>query len=88
MTFDMLYVLSRGGVCIFSGRPQNLRSHLNECHINCDENQIPIELLLKISSNGFEDQIINQLSEKTREKMGSYSSIVSQVQHISECVSI
>src|ERR1700712_4174044 len=65
MIFDLLYVLAKGGVTIFSGRPQHLRSHLNECQIVCGENQIPIEVLLKIGANGCSDESVIRLSEKT-----------------------
>ena len=67
--FDFLYVLSKGGLCIYSGRPQHIRSHLNECDINCSEDQIPIEILLKIGFNGFDDQTVITLSDKTHQNM-------------------
>jgi hypothetical protein len=48
--FDQLYVLAKGGHCVFSGRPNQLRSHLQECAINCSDDVLPIEVLLKVSS--------------------------------------
>ena len=69
MIFDLLYVLAKGGVTVFSGRPQDLRHHLNKCDINCNENQIPIEVLMKISANGYTDESVVQLSARTNEEM-------------------
>ncbi|CAG2109311.1 unnamed protein product [Medioppia subpectinata] len=48
--FDQLYVLSKGGHCVFAGRPNHLKDHLNNCGITCAPDILPIELLLKISS--------------------------------------
>jgi ABC-type multidrug transport system ATPase subunit len=47
--FDQLYVLSKGK-CVFSGRPNQLRAHLQTCGINVEEENMPIEVLLKICS--------------------------------------
>ena len=72
MIYDLLYVLAKGGVCMFSGRPQQLRQNLTDCRIVCKENQIPIEVLLKIGANGFGDQSVIDLSNKTNQDMSSY----------------
>ena len=74
MLYDMLYVLAKGGVTVFSGRPQRLRRHLNECQIFLDENQIPIEVLLKICARGYNDQKVLELSEKTNQSLDQYES--------------
>ena len=65
--FDSVYVLAKGGICVYSGLPKNLRQHLNECHIDCNENQIPIEVIIKLSFNGINDNSVQQLSQKTLE---------------------
>ena len=49
--FDWLYVLSRGGVNVYSGRPQHLRQHMKRCDIECNDKEIAIEQLLKICVN-------------------------------------
>ena len=49
--FDNLYVLSKGGVNVYSGPPQSLLQYMNDCHINCNEDMIPIETLLKVCAN-------------------------------------
>ena len=72
MKFDKLYVLAKGGVTIFSGRPHKLRSHLNECHIHCTQSQIPIEVLLKIAAKGYSDEKVIQLSDKTNNNLKEY----------------
>ena len=65
--FDSVYVLAKGGVCLYSGLPQDLRQHLNDCQIECNENQVPIEELIKISYNGVSDEKVQKLSEKSKE---------------------
>ena len=64
LMFDNIYVLAKGGVCVYSGLPQNLKQHLIECHIDCNENQIPIEVLLKVSSKDRSDESLNGLKDK------------------------
>ena len=63
--FDNLYVLSKGGVNVYSGPPQSLPQHLNDCQINCKENEIPIEKLLKICANNCKHQSIIELKNAT-----------------------
>ena len=50
MMFDKLYVLSFGGFCVFDGKTNQLQSHLQECQIDCQEWQVPIEQLIKVAS--------------------------------------
>ena len=69
MIFDLLYVMAKGGVCVYSGRPQHLRQHMNDCHITLRDNQIPIEVLLKVGANGYNDNSVIELSEKATEDM-------------------
>ena len=78
MKFDRLYVLAKGGVSIFSGRPQQLRNHLSECQITCSEHQIPIEILMKIGANGYTDQTVIRLSDKTNEKLKNFDKRVNK----------
>jgi len=54
MRFDRLYVLARGGRCVYDGRPQDLALHLNKANIECNDFQVPIEVLLKIGSKIYE----------------------------------
>ena len=42
--FDNLYVLSKGGVNVYSGPPQSLPQQMNECHIDYNDNEILIEI--------------------------------------------
>ena len=69
MVFDSLYVLAKEGVIMYSGRPQDLKRHLNKCDIICEENQIPIEILMKIGFNGCSDQTVIQLCAENNEKL-------------------
>ena len=65
LIFDSVYVLAKGGVCVYSGLPKNLRPYLNECRIDCNENQIPIEVLIKLSFKGMSDKNVRQLMQTT-----------------------
>jgi hypothetical protein len=67
MKFDNIYVLAKSGVCVYSGLPQDLKTHLSECDIICNEFQVPIEILLKISSNRINDNNVQKLYTKTSE---------------------
>ena len=51
--FDKLYILSKGGVCIYSGEPKNLRFKLeSNCHREVNEEKPAIEEYLKIACYG------------------------------------
>lgn len=66
MMFDQLYVLAKGGFCVFEGSPKELSLHLSECGIECNEYQIPIEVLFKIASARDERvlKLVNKESQK------------------------
>jgi len=66
--FDKLYVLAKGGICIYSGRPQDLDQHLKEYGIVYRRNQVPIEALLKFSSKGINDLKVRQLEDKNKKE--------------------
>ena len=51
--FDNLYVLSKGGVNVYSGGPQSLSQYMNDCHIDLSVNEIAIEKLLKVCANDY-----------------------------------
>ena len=65
LMFNKLYVLAKGGICLYSGPPQDLNHHLNECQIICSEYQIPIEVLIKYAIKGISDENVLRLSENT-----------------------
>jgi len=48
--FDSLYVLSKGGYCVYNGQPENLREYLLNAKITVTKTQVPIEILLKVAS--------------------------------------
>ena len=48
--FDKLYVLSKGGKCVFDGKTTELQNHLQECQVECQDWQIPIEEVIKVAS--------------------------------------
>lgn len=60
MLFDQVYVLAKGGKCVYMGSPNLLRQHLFECGIPCLEWQVPIEVLLKVASKSKKD-VLNEL---------------------------
>lgn len=71
MMFDQLYVLAKGGRCVFAGAPNALRTHLTECKIDCVDWQVPIEVLLKVSSNKSK-KVLDEL-------VGTTSKLISQL---------
>ncbi|CAG2174198.1 unnamed protein product, partial [Oppiella nova] len=71
MSFDLLYILAKGGQTVYSGRPRDLKQHLTDCHIICTENQIPIEVIIKLCANGLRDEAVIELSAKTNEDMNN-----------------
>ncbi|XP_054160034.1 ATP-binding cassette sub-family G member 4-like [Oppia nitens] len=38
--YDQLYVLSKGGHCVFTGPPNQLRKHLLDCDISCPQDTV------------------------------------------------
>ena len=67
--FDNIYVLAKGGICVFSGPPMFLRQHLNECGVECNENQVPIEVLIKMSEKSVNNTKVMALMNKTNEEI-------------------
>ena len=65
--FDKLYILAKGGHCLYFGIPGHLKNYLNECQINCNQNENPVEILLKVSSINSRDKRMNQLIDKNLE---------------------
>lgn len=71
--FDQLYILARGGVCIFSGVPHQIKQHLEQVPelYNCHATP-PIEILIKQSCAEWPNEItsrLNQLTEKSFENL-------------------
>ena len=69
MLFDSLYVLAKGGICIYNGTPDRLYDHLEEAGILCKEYQSPIEIVVKLAStrNSEVELLFDQnMSNKTR----------------------
>ena len=69
LMFDQIYVLAKGGNCIFNGRPDQIAAHLIDNEIPFNENQVPIEELLKLGSVEAEDQQLDNLIDKTRAEL-------------------
>ncbi|CAG2172983.1 unnamed protein product [Oppiella nova] len=72
--FDNIYVLANGGVCLYSGPPLPLRHHLHDCDIELTQNDVPIEVVLTIASDGkrmtdFEKLMSKQNSYQSDDKL-------------------
>ena len=51
--FDKLYILAKGGVCIYSGPPNFLRENLkNKLNLEIEQHKPPIEEYIRIACNG------------------------------------
>ena len=69
--FDQLYVLARGGVCIYSGPPNQIRSHLAqipEFVVHTDSSKYAIETLIKQSCLDHNQHAVQLLSGHNNNK--------------------
>ena len=73
--FDNIYVLAKGGVCVYSGPPTALRQHLSECNVECNENQVPIEVLIKTSFEGYSDRKVQNMCQKPEVNNNFYNNL-------------
>lgn len=70
--FDQLYVLAKGGHCIFSGFPESITQHLSlalKTDFTAIENTTPIEMLIEYSCRGIENKIVKKLVQHQQQKM-------------------
>ncbi|XP_054152528.1 ATP-binding cassette sub-family G member 1-like [Oppia nitens] len=65
--FDNIYVLAKGGHTIYDGSPQQMKHYLTDCGIDLNENEVPIEVMLKISSEGINSSNAIKLLEKVKQ---------------------
>ncbi|XP_054152479.1 ATP-binding cassette sub-family G member 1-like [Oppia nitens] len=61
--FDKVYVLSRSGTNIFSGRPQDIHHFLNANDSSYQQNLHPIEHMLMLASVDHENSCLKKLSQ-------------------------
>ncbi|OTF83954.1 hypothetical protein BLA29_007247 [Euroglyphus maynei] len=66
--FDQIYLLARGGVCIYSGTPDNIHEHIRFV-TNHDDNDFPIEELIRYSCQNHHDQQVKRFVQVTNEKI-------------------
>lgn len=59
--FHNLFILSIGGVCVFSGNPSNVKKHLQQANIATGK--YPIETIIKVSCAGPNDEMVLKLNE-------------------------
>ncbi|XP_027205546.2 uncharacterized protein LOC113799154 [Dermatophagoides pteronyssinus] len=71
MFFDQIYILSRGGVCIFSGPPSQISDHLHQVSTDHDNNdeKFAVEEIMKYSSLNHSDPQIKTLSDSTNQSI-------------------
>ena len=72
--FDHLYVLARGGTCIYSGTPDGIESRLSIVDPNRSssiESYVPIEELIKYSCLGPNNKIVNLLADEHERSLES-----------------
>ena len=83
--FDKIYVLAKGGVCVYSGPPHGLRQHLKNCYIECNENTVPIEKVLNICSEDQNNYSLNKLTNKMNEQSEEFyldEKILNETMHL------
>ncbi|OTF83516.1 hypothetical protein BLA29_002117 [Euroglyphus maynei] len=72
MNFDDVYVLAKGGVCVYSGHPNEIRQHLTQYSANNDvqkNSSFPIEELIKYSCLDYTDFQVKNLVQATKTKI-------------------
>ncbi|CAG2182910.1 unnamed protein product, partial [Oppiella nova] len=70
MLFDGVYVLAKGGLCVYSGPPLQVRAYLSAAQFECNEHQVPIEVLLRIASkSGSSVQRLSHQSMKAKSEL-------------------
>ncbi|XP_054157424.1 ATP-binding cassette sub-family G member 1-like [Oppia nitens] len=57
--FDTIYVLAKGGQTLYSGFTNNLYQFITDNQIECNKNQFPLDMLMKLSYNGNDIPNIN-----------------------------
>jgi len=63
--FHKLYVLAKGGLCIYSGPPGSIQQFLeSEIQLHIREQQPPVEALLRVACNGIRDPKVVHLTKK------------------------
>lgn len=64
--FDQLYIISKGGKCVFFGQPRDLKSHLKRFQIKCPEGHNPADIAIDYAA----------ISTRPKPKQPSQSSIL------------
>ena len=82
--FDNLFVLSKGGVNVYSGPPQSLLQYMTDCHIDCNEDMIPIEALLKVCANDCNHPSIIDMQRMTNKILPNLEERVSREMSINK----
>lgn len=49
--FHQVYVLAKGGFCVYCGPPENIHQFLTQAGIDVKDYQMPVDVLLKIASD-------------------------------------
>ncbi|XP_075585843.1 uncharacterized protein LOC124495081 [Dermatophagoides farinae] len=66
--FDQVYVLAKGGVCVYSGPPSDIRQHLTKVSDRMDQDDIfPVEELIKYSCFGYKNEFVKMLARSSSE---------------------
>src|SRR5690625_4192631 len=61
---DQVYILARGGVCIYAGAPSQIRESLHQLpELRQTECKYPIELLLEFSCKGSQNATVQSLAQ-------------------------
>ncbi|XP_075680900.1 uncharacterized protein LOC113790209 [Dermatophagoides pteronyssinus] len=77
--FDQVYVLAKGGVCVYSGPPSDIRQHLSKVSDRVDRDDIfPVEELIKYSCLNYEDSSVQDLVASSDLQITSQDLIVSE----------
>lgn len=72
LLFDQLYVLARGGICVYSGTPGQVKTHLTSVpEIDQSESKYAIEVLIKHSCAEIGNDIVRKLCLTNNQQFSS-----------------
>ena len=76
MMFDQLYVLARGGVCIYSGPTSQIQSHLSQIpDLKSTESKFAIEELINLSCDNHKSPLIQKLVLQTNKQFSDLQTL-------------
>lgn len=62
---DHVYILAKGGACIYSGPPDYMRENFHQIGYEFDDDKLPIEEYIKLACKGTDDELVKKFADRT-----------------------